>query len=188
LQLNARSLSGAAAVFLKRCLMAGPRRSSESADTSFGGPLPPHILIVEARYYDEIADNLLTGATGAIKAAGASFDVITVPGALEIPAAIVMALDAASLRGRPYDGAVALGCVVRGETTHYDIVAGESSRALMDLSIQRALPLGNGILTVENDAQAQARARISEMNKGGGAADAALHMVGLKRRLHGAGE
>jgi 6,7-dimethyl-8-ribityllumazine synthase len=171
--------------------MAGPRRvsdssrSSETADTQFGGPIAPHILIVEARYYDEIADGLLTGATGAIKAAGATFDVITVPGALEIPSAIVMALDAAALRGRAYDGAVALGCVVRGETTHYDIVAGESSRALMDISVQRALPLGNGILTVENDEQAQARASISEMNKGGGAADAALHMVALKRRLHG---
>src|ERR1700748_304497 len=86
--------------FTKRCLMAGPRRSTESADTSFGGSVPPHILIVEARYYDEIADDLLTGATGVIKAVGASFDVITVPGALEIPAAIVMALDAAALRGR----------------------------------------------------------------------------------------
>jgi 6,7-dimethyl-8-ribityllumazine synthase len=159
-------------------------RSSEG-DANFGGPLAPHILIVEARYYEEIADDLLTGATGAIKAAGASFDVLTVPGALEIPAAIVMALDAAAQRGRPYDGAVALGCVVRGETTHYDVVAGESSRALMDLSMQRALPLGNGILTVENDAQAKARSSISEMNKGGGAADAALHMVALKRRLHG---
>lgn len=165
--------------------MAGPRRSSENADTDFGGPLPPHILIVEARYYDEIADGLLTGATGAIKAAGGTFDVITVPGALEIPAAIVMALDAATQRGRSYDGAVALGCVVRGETTHYEVVAGESSRALMDISIQRAFPLGNGILTVENDEQAHVRASISEMNKGGGAADATLHMIALKRRLYG---
>ena len=165
--------------------MAGSRRSTSTADATFGASPAPHILIVEARYYDEIADGLLSGATGAIKAAGASFDVLTVPGALEIPAAIVMALDAAALRGRAYDGAVALGCVVRGETTHYDVVAGESSRALMDLSINRALPLGNGILTVENDAQAQARASVSDMNKGGGAADAALHMVALKRRLHG---
>ncbi|CAM5765006.1 6,7-dimethyl-8-ribityllumazine synthase [Labrys miyagiensis] len=166
--------------------MAGPRRSSASADTEFGGPLPPHILIVEARYYDEIADDLLTGATGAIKAAGATFDVITVPGALEIPSAVVIALDAAAQRGRAYDGAVALGCVVRGETSHYDIVAGESARALMELSVDRALPLGNGILTVENDEQARVRASISELNKGGGAADAALHMIALKRRLHGA--
>ena len=110
------------------------------------------------------------------------------PGALEIPAAIAIALDAAAARGRPFDGVVALGCVVRGETSHYDIVAGESARALMDISVARALPLGNGILTVENDEQARARASVSEMNKGGGAADAALHMVALKRRLYGASE
>jgi 6,7-dimethyl-8-ribityllumazine synthase len=96
-----------------------------------------------------------------------------------------MGLDAAAARGRPYDGVVTLGCVVRGETTHYDIVAGESARALMDLSVARALPLGNGILTVENDAQAQARASVTDMNKGGGAANAALDMIRLKRRLHG---
>jgi 6,7-dimethyl-8-ribityllumazine synthase len=168
--------------------MAGPRRSAETSATDFAGPAAPHILIVEARYYDEIADNLLTGATGAIKAAGGSFDIVTVPGALEIPSAVVIALDAAAARGRPYDGVVALGCVVRGETSHYDIVAGESARALMDLSVRRALPLGNGILTVENDEQAHVRASVAEMNKGGGAADAALHMVALKRRLHGAGE
>src|SRR4051794_29545254 len=168
--------------------MAGPRRATDAAETGFSGPSAPHILVVEARFYDEIADALLTGATGAIKAAGASFDILTVPGALEIPAAVVMALDAAQARGRAYDGVVALGCVVRGETSHYDIVAGESARALMDLSITLRLPLGNGILTVENDAQARARASIGDMNKGGGAAEAALHMVSLKRRLHGAGE
>ena len=92
------------------------------------------------------------------------------------------------MRGRPYDGAVALGCVVRGETTHYEIVSNESARALMDLSVARGLPLGNGILTVENNAQARARASISDMNKGGGAADAALQMVSLKRRLYGVSE
>jgi 6,7-dimethyl-8-ribityllumazine synthase len=168
--------------------MAGPRRSTDTAETAFAGALAPHILVVEARYYDEIADDLLTGATGAIKAAGASFDLLTVPGALEIPAAVVMALEAAAAKGRAYDGVVTLGCVVRGETSHYDIVAGESARALMDISVARALPLGNGILTVENDEQARMRASVSEMNKGGGAADAALHMVALKRRLHGAAE
>ena len=168
--------------------MAGPRRSADTSHTEFAGPSAPHILVVEARYYDEIADDLLTGATGAIKAAGASFDLLTVPGALEIPAAVVIALDAAALRGRAYDGVVTLGCVVRGETSHYDIVAGESARALMDISVARRLPLANGILTVESDEQARARASVSDMNKGGGAADAALHMVALKRRLHGAGE
>ncbi|MFN8832159.1 MAG: 6,7-dimethyl-8-ribityllumazine synthase [Labrys sp. (in: a-proteobacteria)] len=165
--------------------MAGPRRSVEAAPAAFAAAGAPHLLIVEARYYDTIADQLLAGASAAIRDAGGSFDVLTVPGALEIPAAVVMGLDAAAARGRPYDGVVTLGCVVRGETTHYDIVAGESARALMDLSVARALPLGNGILTVENDAQAQARASVTDMNKGGGAANAALDMIRLKRRLHG---
>lgn len=141
------------------------------------------VLIVEARFYEEIADALLDGATTAIAAAGATSDVVTVPGALEIPAAIAMALDGAAAQGKPYDAAVALGTVIRGETTHYDIVAGESSRALMDLSVARKFPLGNGILTVENEAQAWARARVSDMNKGGGAAEAALAMLRLKRRF-----
>jgi 6,7-dimethyl-8-ribityllumazine synthase len=104
-----------------------------------------------------------------------------VPGALEIPAAIAILMDGAAARGQPFDGAVALGTVIRGETTHYEIVSEESSRALMDLSVQRKLPLGNGILTVENDAQAWARARRSELDKGGGAAKACLAMIRLKR-------
>ena len=113
------------------------------------------LLIVEARFYDHLNDMLVDGASSALKAAGHQVDVITVPGALEIPAAAVIALDAAAQRGQPYDGLVALGCVIRGETSHYDIVAGESARALMDLSVARGLPLGNGILTVETEAQAQ---------------------------------
>ena len=144
------------------------------------------LLVVEARYYEGLADELLRGALAAIEMAGARADVLTVPGALEIPAAIAIALDAAEASGQPYDGAVALGCVIRGETGHYDIVAGESARALMDLSVARRLPLGNGILTVETEAQAWARARVSEMNKGGGAAEAALAVLRLKR--HAAGE
>ena len=139
---------------------------------------PPHLLIVEARFYDDIADELLRGATAALERAGASFDRITVPGALEIPAAVAMA--EATKR---YDGYVALGCVIRGETTHYDTVANESARGLIDLSIQQRLAIGNGILTVENDDQAWARARVSESNKGGAAAEAALTMVALKARL-----
>ncbi len=108
------------------------------------------ILIVEARYYDAIGAMLFEGARAAIETAGASCDVVGVPGALEIPAAIAIALDAASAAGRPYDGAVALGCVIRGETFHFEIVAGESARALMDMSVARKLALGNGILTVDN--------------------------------------
>jgi 6,7-dimethyl-8-ribityllumazine synthase len=139
----------------------------------------PHLLIVEARFYDDLSDALLAGAKAAIAGANATFDLATVPGALEIPAAIAMALKG----GKPYDGYVALGCVIRGETSHYDTVANESARGLMDLSVAFAVPIGNGILTVENEAQAWARARVTEQNKGGGAAEAALRMVALKARL-----
>lgn len=141
--------------------------------------LNPHLLIVEARFYDDLADALLDGAKAALAAAGASFDVVTVPGALEIPAAIAMALRA----NKPYDGYVALGCVIRGETKHFDIVAGESARGIMDISVAYAAPIGNGILTVETEEQAWARARASEQNKGGAAAEAALRMIALKARM-----
>ncbi|MFJ5489045.1 6,7-dimethyl-8-ribityllumazine synthase, partial [Hansschlegelia beijingensis] len=108
--------------------------------------------------------------------------VATVPGALELPATIAILLDAAEAKGDPYDAAVALGCVIRGETSHYDTVANESARGLLDLSVARRIPLGNGVLTVENEVQARVRARVSEMDKGGGAAEAALTMLRLKRR------
>jgi len=140
----------------------------------------PHILIIEARFYDDIADELFRGAEKALLDGGASFDRVTVPGVLEIPAALAMALKG---RKKTYDGFVALGCVIRGETTHYDIVANESARALMDLAVKHELALGNGIQTVENDAQAWARSRVDEKDKGGGAARAALAMVALKREL-----
>lgn len=143
----------------------------------------PHLLIVEARFYDGIADALLDGASAALKEAGASFDVVTVPGALEVPAAIAMALDAADEGGADYDGYVALGTVIRGETYHFEIVAGESARALLEISVDESLPIGNGILTVENEAQAWARARRSEKDKGGEAARAALQMIELKDKL-----
>src|SRR3569833_3132983 len=121
-----------------------------------------HILIGEARFYDDMADALLDGAKAALDEAGATYDVVTVPGALEIPAAIAMALDGADNGGTEYDGYVALGMVIRGETYHFDIVSNESSRALMDLAVSEALAIGNGILTVENDDQAWVRARRSE--------------------------
>lgn len=147
-------------------------------------PVPgARILIVEARFYDDIADELLRGAKGAAEAAQASVDVLTVDGALEIPSTIAIVLDAAEELGKPYDAVVALGCVIRGETGHYDIVAGESARALMDLSVQRRIPLANGILTVENDEQAWARARVADMNKGGGAVEAALAVLRIKRNV-----
>ena len=125
----------------------------------------------------------MRGAEAALAEAGASWDRISVPGVLEIPAALAMALEAEAAGGTHYDGFVLLGCVIRGETTHYDIVANESARQVMRLAADRRLALGNGVLTVENDAQAWARARVSEKNKGGAAARAALHMVALKRRF-----
>jgi 6,7-dimethyl-8-ribityllumazine synthase len=141
------------------------------------------ILIVEARFYEDLADELLKGARAALDAAGAAAEVLTVDGALEIPATVAIALAAADRAGRPYEAVVALGCVIRGETGHYDIVAGESARALMDLSVAHCIPLGNGILTVENEAQAWTRARVNELNKGGGAAEAALAVLRIKKKL-----
>ena len=141
------------------------------------------MLVVEARYYDDIADELLAGALAAIEAARAEADVLTVSGALEIPQTLAIALDAAEAAGRAYDAAVALGCVIRGETFHFDVVAGESARALMDLSVARRLPLGNGILTVDTEAQAWTRARATELDVGGAAARAALTVLRVRRRL-----
>jgi 6,7-dimethyl-8-ribityllumazine synthase len=142
-----------------------------------------HMLIVEARFYDNISDELLRGATRVLEQAGARHDRVTVPGALEIPAAIAIAMDAARRRRAPYDGVVALGCVVLGETYHFEIVSNESARGLMDLAVNERLPIGNGILTVDSEAQALARARPEEGNKGGDAARAALTMVALKQTL-----
>jgi 6,7-dimethyl-8-ribityllumazine synthase len=142
------------------------------------------MLIVEARYYDNFSDELLKGATQVLEEAGAQIERITVPGALEIPAAIAMAVDAAAKRA-PFDGVVALGCVVQGETYHFEIVSNESARGLMDIAINRQLPLGNGILTVDTEAQAKARLGGAEGHKGEDAARAALAMVRLKRSLAG---
>ena len=138
-----------------------------------------HFLIVEARFYQELADAQVAGAERALKAAGATFDRISVPGALEIPAAIAFA----HMGQTHYDGFVALGCVIRGETTHYDIVCNESARALMDLALAENLAIGNGILTVENEDQAWDRADQNRKDKGGGAAEAALAMAALKRGM-----
>ncbi|MGB3390434.1 MAG: 6,7-dimethyl-8-ribityllumazine synthase [Pseudaminobacter sp.] len=146
-------------------------------------PKAPKLLIVEARFYDDLADALLDGAKAALEAAGATYDVVTVPGALEIPAVISYALDGAADGGVEYDGFVALGTVIRGETYHFDIVANESCRALMDLAVDESLAVGNGILTVENEEQAWARARRSEGDKGGFAARAALTMIALREKL-----
>jgi 6,7-dimethyl-8-ribityllumazine synthase len=161
--------------------MAGPRRGKSEKDAAKGA----RILIVEARFYDEIADALLAGAMKALTEAVAEVDRISVPGSLEIPAAIAIALDSAQKKRRSYDGVVALGCVIRGDTIHFDIVADQSARGLMDLSIARALPIGNGIITVENEDQAFSRARVEGQDKGGDAARAALALVRIKRQLAG---
>src|SRR5947209_5702118 len=160
--------------------MAEPRRNAAN-DT--GDLIGARILVVEARFYDDIADALLAGATRALELAGAVFDRLSVPGSLEIPAAITIALDAAERAGKPYEGVVALGCVIRGDTIHFEIVSFESSRGLMEISRTRGVPIGNGILTVDTDAQAWMRAKLEEADKGGEAARAALARVRLKRRL-----
>jgi len=163
--------------------MAGPRRAASEEQGALAGA---RMLVVEARYYEGIADALLDGAKRALAAAHVAYDVATVPGALEVPQAIVLALDAAARRKAPYDGVVALGCVIRGETSHYDIVAGESARGLMDIGVTRGVPVGNGMLTVDKEEQAWARARPAAQggqDKGAAAANAALALVRLKRSL-----
>ena len=137
-----------------------------------------HYLIVQADFYAELAAAQKQGAVAELETAGASYDVISVPGALEIPAAIAMA----TANSCPYDGFIALGCVIRGETTHYETVCTESSRGLMDLAIYRNLAIGNGILTVENAEQAWERADINRKDKGGDAAKAALAMAAIAKR------
>lgn len=140
---------------------------------------PVKIAIVVAPYYKDIADNLIAGATAEIEAAGGTYEIVEVPGALEVPTAIGIAE-----RMSNFDGYVALGCVIRGETTHYDTVCNDSSRAIQLLGLQ-GLCIGNGILTVENRAQAEVRADPADQNKGGGAAAAALHLIALGRKWGG---
>jgi 6,7-dimethyl-8-ribityllumazine synthase len=137
---------------------------------------PLRMLIVEARFYNHIADKLLAGARAVLDEADVEYDVITVPGALEVPAAVAVATDAV-----PYAGVVALGCVIRGETYHFELVSNESARGLMELAVRQRLALGNGILNVENEAQALDRLGGAHGHKGADAARAALVMARLKR-------
>lgn len=154
------------------------------AETHYSLPLPSfdrpvRLLVVVAPYYKDITDNLVSGARAIGAACGAEVEVVEVPGALEIPTAIAMAD-----RQADFDGYVALGCVIRGETTHYDTVCNDSSRAITLLGLQ-GLCIGNGILTVENRPQAEVRADPAGQNKGGGAAAAALHLIALSRKWAG---
>lgn len=137
---------------------------------------PVKLAIIVSPYYKNIADDLVAGAKAAAEQAGATYDVLEVPGALEIPQALRIAFSQSN-----FDGFVALGCIIRGETTHYDTVCNDSSHALMLLGLQGA-NIGNGILTVENRAQAEVRADPTDQNKGGGAAQAALHLIALQRK------
>ena len=144
---------------------------------------PFRVLIVEARFYDGLADALLEGAKDALREQGADFDVVSVPGALEVPTAIALAEEAGRFPTAPrYDGYVALGCVIRGETYHFEIVSDQSAAALSGLGL-KGLVIGNGILTTEDEDQAWARARRSEGDKGGGAARACLDLIALRKRL-----
>jgi 6,7-dimethyl-8-ribityllumazine synthase len=159
--------------------MVEPRRRKEIEEASLQGV---RVLIVESGYYEDIADMLLAGAKRALDAAGVVYDVVTVPGALEIPQAMAIVINSAS-GAESYDGIVALGCVIRGETSHYDIVAGESARALMEIGVNQQVPVGNGILTVNDIAQAKVRAALDGGDKGGAAARAVLSLVRLQRGL-----
>ncbi len=152
--------------------------SAPSSSASAQHARPAHLLIVEARFYDELADLLLTGAKRALAKAGASFELVTVPGALEIPAALRLAVAS----GR-FDAYVALGCVIQGETRHYDIVANESARGLTELALRHQALIGNGILTTENGDQARVRADPERKDKGGDAVRAALALLEVKRCL-----
>lgn len=144
----------------------------------------PHVMIVEARFYADIADALFDGAKAALEAAGATYERFEVPGAFEIPAAITHALIQQEMAEvHRFDGYIALGCVIRGETSHYDYVCGESARGLMDISLEYGLALANGILTVENADQAWARASVDKKNKGGEVARACLQMIEHKRKF-----
>jgi 6,7-dimethyl-8-ribityllumazine synthase len=145
---------------------------------------PIHILVVEGRFYHHISDQLIAGAEMALREQGATWEVVMVPGALEIPQVLTAAAQAglfSDAAATPFHGFVALGCVIRGETSHYDIVAGESARALMDISAAHGVPLGNGILTVENEEQAIARASVKGKNKGRDAVEACLEVLRHKR-------
>ena len=159
---------------------ASAKKPSAKVPSAAKKPAPTRLLIVEARFYEQISDALLVGATYVLDQAGVTYDRISVPGALEIPGAIAMA---AASRKRGYDGYVALGCVIQGETYHFEIVSNESARGLMDLTIVQQLAIGNGILTVDTQAQAQARSGPDERNKGAAAARAAMAMVAVKQSL-----
>jgi 6,7-dimethyl-8-ribityllumazine synthase len=147
--------------------------------------IPAHVLIIESRYYETIADELVAGAIAELTAAGATYERLEVPGALEIPQALAAAVAAgllpADAAGAKFDGAIALGCIIRGETSHYDIVCNQTNHWMMDVAIRAGVALGNAVLTVENEAQAMARARGGRAGKGADAVKACLSLVAHTR-------
>lgn len=157
--------------------MAKSSKRKRQAETPIPGA---RILVIEARFHEKIADDLLAGARARLAEAEVEVEHVRVPGALEAPVAAAILLDAAERGGRRYDGVLALGCVIKGQTAHFDIVAGESARALMELGIS-GVPVGNGILTVKTEAQAKVRAKPSGEDKGGEAASAVLALVRIAR-------
>ncbi len=166
-----------------------PDKPTRSTSKATGGALQARVLIIEGRYYDEIADELLSGASAMLAARGVQHDRITVPGALEIPQVLTQAVSSGliprQLANGKWDGVVALGCVIRGETSHYDIVCNNANHWLMLVATENAIPVGNGILTVDTQAQALARARGGTDGKGGDAARACLRLIELQREFEG---
>jgi 6,7-dimethyl-8-ribityllumazine synthase len=166
-------------------------KSASPTDRGAKQPIDAHILIVEGRFYEEISDELAAGAVAALEAQGATFDRVSVPGALEIPQVLAQAAAAGliprSAQTGQWDGAVALGCVIRGETAHFDIVCRNANHWLMEVAMREAIPVGNGILTVDTEEQALARARGGSQGKGGDAARACLQLIALARSYQGQG-
>ncbi len=162
------------------------KHQSDAIDAARSGPMRAHVLILEARFYEAISDMLADGAVAELTARGVTFERIAVPGALEIPQAFAAAALARAAGKISFDGAIALGCVIRGETAHYDIVCNNANHWLMEVAVRNDAAVGNGILTVDTEAQAIARAEGGRAGKGGDAARACLRLIELKRNFWGA--
>jgi 6,7-dimethyl-8-ribityllumazine synthase len=159
------------------------QKTETRPESPLGAPVRAHVLIIEARFYEDIADMLVEGATAELEARGISYERIRVPGALEIPQALAAASAARAVGRYSFDGAIVLGCVIRGETAHYDIVCNNANHWAMEVAVSKDVPLGNGILTVENREQAVERAQGGVAGKGGDAARACIDVLALKRRF-----
>lgn len=163
------------------------QKSPDPASRNGAHPMRAHVLVIEARFYEAIADMLAAGAIAELTARGATSQRITVPGALEIPQVLAAAVAARAAGRMTFDGAIVLGCVIRGETAHYDIVCNNANHWVMDIATRHDVPVGNGILTVETEAQAIERATGGIAGKGGDAARACLKLIEIKRGFWGQG-